>query len=214
MAAYRRADNKATRKPTRLKQRFYHAPGRVSWRSDSPSGIRQAAVKGWPNIDVNMLKTRDGVSIGAHWMRPLRHGWVDPKGQLRRDAKLDQITYKTAARLKPRKAPSVRIDTIETLLAVAAKHKIGVELEAKNAQWTQEQADALKDLVDRLGVQVIVKTLSTNSHALHNLTVFHRAGFTTVLLPRGTRRIPRSWWPHVDKVRGPVIWTTPKGAKK
>lgn len=202
-----RADNPATRKPTSFRERFFHAPDSATWEGDSYRGIHTAKRRGYRRIDVNTLRTLDGVSAAFHWMRPLRHGYYDPKGLLRGDVTVDQLTWAALSRLRPRRAPSYRVRTVQQMFALAASLGVGIELELKNSRWKLEEALALKGAADKLGVWVIVKTLSSNSNARHNLAVFHRVGFTTVVLPRGLRRIPRSWWPVVDHVRGPVIWT-------
>jgi hypothetical protein len=87
-----------------------------------------------------------------------------------------------------------------------------VEFEAKGSKRFEYGYGGLKTflrmkkIVDANRANVQVKTISNIPGAKRRLAAAHKAGFTTILLPRGTRRVPKSWWPYIDYVRGPVWW--------
>ena len=62
----------------------------------------------------------------------------------------------------------------------------------------------IHSISDAAHTRIFVKTISTTPGAMARLKSAHRAGLTTVLLPRGP--VPKSMRPYIDYVRGPVKW--------
>jgi hypothetical protein len=85
-----------------------------------------------------------------------------------------------------------------------------VEYEAKGSKRFEYGKGGLKTFVDTKKItdaahtKIFVKTISTTPGAMNRLKAAHRAGFQTVLLPRGP--VPKSWRPYIDYVRGPIKW--------
>lgn len=197
-----------TPKPTRAPRR---APG---WRflhladyalNDSLAGVRLAKKLHYGWIDLNFHVTRDGVIVCTHWSQPLRHGWRDPMGQLARDARVWQMTWEEVERLRHGKRRIYRADQI---LAYATALGVGVEFEVKPSPLFEDARTwrGLRLLVDEHHVRIVVKAINTLGNAGLYLKRAHEAGFITMVLPRGTRRISTTWWPFLDYVRGPVRW--------
>jgi hypothetical protein len=212
---YRRADNPPHRQPTQLRHRFYHED-HPSWLADSFRGIARAVAGRFRWIDLNFVLTVDGYLVNCHWPRPLLHGWYDPKGLIKPTTPVSRMTLAQVRRLRSRTG-GYRIHTAQEMLAQAARAGLrGVEFELKPAPGhdvaTYSEALAVVGTAEKAGIALVVKTLTrpgTTAAAVRRVAPFHRAGATTLLLPRGTRRVPRTCWGVVDHVRGRVRWTGP-----
>lgn len=199
-----------TPKPTSAPRR---APG---WRflhladyalNDSLAGVRLAKKLGYRWIDLNFQVTLDGVIVCTHWSNPLRHGWRDPLGKLDRDTRVWHMTWAEVQRLRHRRSGR-RIYTGLGILRYAARHGVGVEFEVKPSPGFKVSSTwaAIRRVADETELDIVVKAIHNLGDAGVYLKRAHEAGFTTIVLPRGTRRISTSWWPFVDYVRGPVRW--------
>lgn len=207
-------DNPPTRQPRRLRHRFFHQD-RPSWLADSFRGIKAALRRGFRWSDTNYLTTRDGHLVNCHWQRPLMHGWHDPEGALKRSTPVYKMSLEDVRRLRSRTG-DYRIHTAEDMVSRAGREGLRLELELKRClpvgQPTPARMQSVRRAADRARADVIVKTLTrpgSTSEAVGRLRTCHRAGFVTCILPRGSRRVPRSAWRWIDYVRGPVRWYGP-----
>jgi hypothetical protein len=211
VSRWRRPDNPPAREPTPLRRRVFHRDA-PTWLADSYRGIARAVASGFRWEDTNYLVTHDGHLVNCHWPRPLLHGWHDPKGLIRRGTPVSSMTLEQVRRLRSRTG-NYRIHTAEEMIARSAAAGLWMEFEIKPpAHVTYEQACSVVDAAEKHRVPLVVKTLTRPGGvhaAIQRLTPFHRAGATTLLLPRGTRRVPRTCWGVVDHVRGRVRWTGP-----
>lgn len=208
---FRRTDNPPDQEPTQLRRRVFHRD-HPTWLADSFRGIARAVAAGFRWEDTNYLITHDGHLVNTHWPRPLLHGWHDPKGLIRRRTPVSSMTLAQVRRLRSRTG-NYRIHTVEEMIARSGAVGLWMELEIKPpARPTYEQACAVVDAAKAHRVPIVVKTLTAPGGvhaALERLAPFHRAGATTLLLPRRSRRVPRTAWAVVDHVRGRVHWTGP-----
>lgn len=207
-----RADHPASRRPPPLPKKwshFFHADAHHDYRfENSVKGLKYAAKhQGAIDLDVNI--TKDGVPVNTHWADVLqRGGFYDPKHQLPRDARISELTAKEVFRLRSK--DGFRIHSMKYMLRRAAKLGVRVEYEAKGSKPFEYGKGGLatfvetRKLADAAHTRMFVKTISTTRGAMERLKAAHRAGFTTVLLPRGP--VPKSWRPYIDYVRGPVKW--------
>ncbi len=204
-----RADHPASRRPPPLPKKwstFFHG---TNYRfANSLQGLKHAS-KNQKAIDLDVNITKDGVAVNTHWADVLqRGGFYDPKGKLPKNARVSQLTAAEVFRLRSK--DGYRIRSMKYMLRKAAKLGVRVEYEAKGSKPFEYGKGGLKTFVDAKKIsdaartQVFVKTISTTSGAMERLKAAHRAGFTTVLLPRGP--VPKSWRPYIDYVRGPVKW--------
>lgn len=213
---HRRPDNPRWRKPTRLRRRVFHRD-HPTWDADSYRGLRAALRWLFRWIDLNFCVTRDGQLVNFHWPRPLLHGYRDPLGELPRHRHVGHMSSSEALRLVSPAGDAVH--TAEQMIRRAGRLGLDVELEVKPGcrPVAYLHACSIVDAARASGVELVVKTLTSpgGAHAaVARLEPFHRAGATTCLLPRGSRRVPRSAWAVVDHVRGPVIWTGPNPHKE
>lgn len=204
-----RADNPASRHPPQVPKkwsRFLHAE---NYRfENSVAGLKYAAKhQGGIDLDVNI--TKDGVPVNTHWADVLeRGGFYDPKHKIPKDARISELTAKEVFRLRSK--DGYRIHSMKYMLRKAAKLGVRVEYEAKGSKGFEHGKGGLKTFVetrkiaDQAHTKMFVKTISTTRGAMERLKAAHRAGLTTVLLPRGP--VPKSWRPYIDYVRGPVHW--------
>ena len=211
MTDWRRPDNPPRRRPTRSRRRFLHRDD-PTWEADSYRGLRLALALLFRWIDLNFCLTGDDWLVNFHWPRPMLHGYHDPKRKMRRRRPVWRMNRHQALRLES--ARGDRVHTAEQMLTQAGRLRRNVELELKPAPGhdvaSYERACSVVDAAEKAGVQLVVKTLVEPGGvgaAVDRLTPFHRAGATTCILPRGSRRVPRSSWGVVDHVRGRVIWT-------
>lgn len=177
-------------------------------KSNSIQGLETAARRGKDAIDLDWRVGIDGALHNTHWERPMmKDGFYDPLAQVPRRTPVEQMTRDQVRRLRTR--DGYAINGPRVMLTKAAELGLRVEFEAKDSPGFADPAvwSRLRRIVDETGVEVQVKTISNNGDALTRLKRAKAAMFTTILLPRGSRRIPRSWQPFVDYVRGRVIWT-------
>lgn len=189
---------------------FLHAT--PYYKYDSIQGVEQAAEMGADRaIDLDWHVTRDGVIVNTHGDKPLESGFYDPLKLVPRDKTVEQMTWQEVQRLR---APGgYAIQRAETMFALAAKLGVRIEFEAKNSKafenvktWQQVRKLAEENGLMARGL-IQMKTLSTIPGAPARLAAAHAAGFTTILLPRGSRELPgKDYWPVTDYVRGPVWW--------
>jgi LysM repeat protein len=202
-------DNAAGRTPPQLPKKwrsFFHGD---NYRfANSVKGLKHAAKhQGAIDLDVNI--TKDGVPVNTHWADVLkRGGFYDPKGLIPKNARISQLTAKEVFRLRSK--DGFRIHSMKYMLRKAAKLGVRVEYEAKGSKGFEYGKGGLKTFVEArkiakaAGTETFMKTISTTPGALNRLKAAHRAGFTTVILPRGP--VPKSWRPYIDYVRGPIQW--------
>lgn len=211
---HRRADNAPSRQPTPLRERFYHENG-FHHLGDSFEGINHAKARGFKWIDTNHTTVEDGTPVCMHPGRPMMHGWRDPEGKMRRTKRVKDMTLEEFLRLRPKKGQPHHVPhTSAAILTHCAKVGIGVEFELKNGRFTAAAMRELDDHAHKVGVKVKAKTISTlggTKAAIRRLRLAHRwTRWETVILPRGTKRVPRSAWPFIDHVRGKARWTGPE----
>lgn len=174
--------------------------------NDSYAGLLLADKLGYRWMDLNAHVTADGHLVFIHDGRPLRRGWTDPKGLLDRDTLVWNMTLEEVTRLRHPRAGKVH--TVGWMLKQAVRKGMHIEFEAKNSpQFTRPEPWArLKAIQKETGCVIVVKTISNLGDAGGRLEEAHKAGFNTMLLPRGLRRCPKRWWPYITTVRGPVWW--------
>lgn len=142
---------------------------------------------------------------------------IKPK-KLKRDPKANIYVIKTAKEYTCKTHKHV-LKSSRNMFAEVATHEEKMELVPKVSDgytfgaggYTEfkklkRQADTAFGKDVQRSTVVVVKVFSNTPNAKKILMAAHRAGFKTVLLPRGTRRISKKWWPYVDYVRGAVIW--------
>lgn len=178
--------------------------------NDSLAGVRLAKKLRFGWIDLNFQTTSDGTIVCTHWSQPLKHGWRDPLREIKPDTRVWQMTWAEVDRLRHRRSGR-RIYQAKTILRYAAQLGIGVEFEVKPSPWfgSERTWAYLRRFADQHDVRMVVKAIHNLGDAGLYLKRAHDAGFTTIVLPRGTRRISTTWWPFVDYVRGPVHWVRP-----
>lgn len=180
-------------------------------KSNSIRGLDEAKRLGYKAIDLDLQATRDGVPIVTHWSTIDKDGFSAPG--IPRGARFSDLTWAQVSRLRSR--DGYRVHTARAMIRMAHRRGLRVELEAKQSAAFEHVATwlPLARTVRRTGADVQVKTLSTLGKPAHRLRAAHEAGFTTILLPRGTLRARREWWPFIDYVRGPVFWVDAKPSK-
>ncbi len=204
-----RADHPATRHPPQVPKKWSHFLHAKNYRyENSVQGLKHAA-KHEKAIDLDVNITKDGVAVNTHWGDVLkRGGFHDPLHKIPKNAKISQLTAKEVLRLRSK--DGYRIHTMKYMLRKAGKLHVRVEYEAKGSKPFEYGKGGLKTFVDTKKIaaaahtQIFMKTISTTPGALARLKAAHRAGMTTVLLPRGP--VPKSWRPYIDYVRGPAKW--------
>lgn len=190
------------------------------YKGNSLRGV-QAAAKRRPAsrraIDLDFRVTSDGVLANTHYPAPLNHGFRDPEGKWKRNWKVETRPWADVARLRAGGADAYRINRAEAVLLEAARLGVRVEFEAKDSPafqdpelWahlahTVRQVEALAGKSLNIAVKTIVKG-AYDTAGLNRLRHAHEAGFTTLLLPRGSRTVPRAYEPYIDLVRGRFRW--------
>lgn len=204
---YARPDNPKNRKPTRYTGPVaYHKrlPGYRA--SNSYKGDNDAARRGFRAIDKDFHLSKDGEPMNTHWALLSREGFLPRTNP----ATVHQLNSDHIADLRTK--DGYAIHTARETFLHASLRKLRVEFEAKECQgfeWGQGGYKLfleLKKEAKDTDTEVVFKTISNLGDAKRRLMAAHRAGFTTILLPRGTRRVPKDWWPFIDHVRGPVWW--------
>ncbi len=211
-AAKHRKDNPATRKPPQVPGKWSKFAHLMPYHfNNSPQGLKAARKKGYKGIDLDAMISKDGVVVNTHWADVLkRGGFYDPKKKLPKNITVKKLNADQLFSLKSKGGYSIH--SMEEMFKLAKKEGLRVEFELKGSKGFEyghgglTRLKEMKAIADRIGVQVQVKTISTTPGAKARLKAAHRAGFTTFVLPRGDRKIPKSWWPFVDYVRGPVKW--------
>ncbi len=204
-----RADHPASRRPPQVPKKWSHFLHADNYRfENSVQGLAHAA-KHQKAIDLDVNITKDGVAVNTHWADVLkRGGFYDPKHKIPKDARISELTAKEVFRLRSK--DGYRIHSMKFMLRRAAKLGVRVEYEAKGSKPFEYGKGGLetfvetKKIADQAHTKMFVKTISTTRGAMERLKAAHRAGLTTVLLPRGP--VPKSWRPYIDYVRGPVQW--------
>jgi hypothetical protein len=207
-----RPDNSPTRKPPKVPSKwakFYHVtPPR---KGDSIHGLNEAKRLGYHAVDLNFQIDKDREVQNTHWADVLgKGGFIDPLHRIKKGTNIQSLTSEEVARLKS--PEGYRIRPAKRMIEEAKKLGLRVEFEAKGSKRFEYGYGGLKTflrmkrIVDANRANVQVKTISNIPGAKRRLAAAHKAGFTTILLPRGTRRVPKSWWPYIDYVRGPVWW--------
>lgn len=204
-----RADQPASRKPPQVPKKWSHFLHADNYRfENSVQGLVHAS-KHEKAIDLDVNITKDGVPVNTHWGDVFkRGGFYDPKHQLPKNARISDLTAKQVFRLRSK--DGYRIHSMKYMLRKAAKLGVRVEYEAKGSKPFEYGKGGLatfvetKKIADAAHTNMFVKTISTTPGAMARLKAAHRAGLTTVLLPRGP--VPKSWRPYIDYVRGPVNW--------
>ena len=204
-----RADHPASRRPPQVPKKWSHFLHADNYRfENSVQGLAHAA-KHQKAIDLDVNITKDGVPVNTHWGDVFkRGGFYDPLHKLPKNARISDLTAKEVFRLRSK--DGYRIHSMKFMLRRAAKLGVRVEYEAKGSKPFEYGKGGLKTFVDTKKIsdaahtRIFVKTISTTPGAMERLKAAHRAGLTTVLLPRGP--VPKSWRPYIDYVRGPVKW--------
>lgn len=175
---------------------------------NSLRAIDRAADEDFKRIDLDCHVSKDGVDVITHWDRPLRHKFIDPLRRTLLDRKVSSMSYLHLHRLRAGEDGYV-IQSAAKAFRRAAKRGITVELEVKADRRFESISHMrrLKALADEAGCDVVVKTLSNIPGAAARLRAAKLAGFTTIILPRGTRRLRKDqYWGVADYVRGRVWW--------
>lgn len=175
--------------------------------NNSPAGIAHAKRLGYKAIDLDAHVTSDGRIVITHWALPLLYGFVDPLGLIPKNTPIWRMTYAEVRRLRYKQG-GYRIYSAGTMLRLAKRAGLRVEFECKNSPQFGTDAPwvRLRKAVKATGVNLQVKTINNVGAGGARLRAAHRNGFTTILLPRGNRRVSREWWAFIDYVRGPVVW--------
>lgn len=178
------------------------------YRNNSLRGIHEAKKLGYSAIDLDWNVTKDGEPVCTHWDRPLKHGFIDPQKRIPSSRKVSEMTLAEVMRLRSKKG-SYRIKPVDPIFKHAAKYGLRVEFEAKTGIGFYHVSTfaKVKKAADKHGVHVQVKTLSTLRGAPRRLRAAKEAGLTTIILPRGSRRLKKKdYWGVADYVRGKVFW--------
>jgi LysM repeat protein len=204
-----RADHAASRTPPQVPKKWSHFLHADNYRFENSVQGLQSAAKHQHAIDLDVNITKDGVPVNTHWADVLkRGGFFDPLHKIPKNARVSDLTAKEVFRLRSK--DGYRIHSMKFMLRKAAKLGVRVEYEAKSSKPFEYGKGGLKTFVDTKKIadaahtRMFVKTISTTKGAMERLKAAHRAGLTTVLLPRGP--VPKSWRPYIDYVRGPVKW--------
>ena len=197
--------------------RFFHIA--TYFINDSGWGVREAFRKGYSAIDLNFHVTKDGVIVNTHWSKPLLHGFTwDAKTPaawraLPKSIEIKDLTWAQVKHLVARKAgKTYRIRTFAYMARLCARLGLRMEFETKNSPgfldpriWATVESTA-----KALGLNIQVKAESWVAVRGKAVGIFRavKAGsnLTTIILPRGTRRVSRSAWDVIDYHRGPVVW--------
>lgn len=204
-----RADHLAGRTPPQVPKKWSHFLHADNYRFENSVQGLQSAAKHQHAIDLDVNITRDGVPVNTHWGDVFkRGGFYDPLHKIPKSARISDLTAKEVFRLRSK--DGYRIHSMKFMLRKAAKLGVRVEYEAKGSKPFEYGKGGLKTFVDTRKIsdaahtKIFMKTISTTPGAMARLKAAHRAGLTTVLLPRGP--VPKSWRPYIDYVRGPVQW--------
>lgn len=178
-------------------------------RNNSVRGLKVAA-RTTRAIDLDVQVTADGVLVCTHWGRPLLlDGYRDPAGKIRLTRHINTLTLAEVSRLRTR--DGYRIWTLRSMLRRSAKLGLRVEIEAKESRALERRKTwkPVARQVQRLKLNAVVKTISDlggRRRAGRRMRAAHRAGLSTMLLPRRRRLMAARFRPYVDYVRGSIKW--------
>jgi hypothetical protein len=101
----------------------------------------------------------EGHEVNAHWLAPLRHGWVDPEGKMRRGKRLKRMRTEEWMRIHPAGHPHIHIQLMEDQIRRLHQHGLNGSLEAKGRWgWTEARMQRLWDACHRYEVPALVKS--------------------------------------------------------
>lgn len=202
------------RKMPRTRSRIFHIKHRY-WLSNSWLGIKMARRLGflWVDQDVNI--TKDGRVVRGHWPLIHKDGGIVPASILRREHKTQRtirISDLNWDELKHVKRKGKRlyysINEVFNQARSTGHRKLAIEEKGDVRFETDEIQQQIKDARNAHGydgTDCMVMTLSSLGNPYRRLAAAQRVGLgPRVLLARG--RIPRSWEPVIDYVRGPMRW--------
>lgn len=124
---------------------------------NSVRGIKAAKRRGFAEIDLDLLLTKDGRIVGCHWPRPMEmDGFTDPYGELGEHRTVASMTFAEVHRLKAKTGFwTYRIQPIELLINQCAKSGVGPVLEPKDHRFNQRQYwNHLAAVADDAGVDL------------------------------------------------------------
>lgn len=171
---------------------------------NSIDGNRHAKRHGIQWVDNDWQVTRDHHDLNTHWAKPARERFLPTFG----DRHWSNLTWPQVQTMKT--PDGYRVRDMHQAFIDAKWHGQNVEVEAK-FQCTADDCLRLADLArdvfgDQWQARVWVKTLSTlpggYPAAVQRLHAAKVAGFTTLLLARGTDVRRRTFPAHIDYVRG------------
>lgn len=158
--------------------------------------------------DIDLLPSKGGTAMATHWRRPLINGFRDPRGELDRLVRTDQLTVRELQRLEA-PMPGVKpfkIQTLHGMMARAVKLGLGICGEAKDAPASEslEYWQRIKHDADRTGCHFVAMTeqaRGASGAAWRRLDAAHRAGVPTLLLHRADVDWHK-WAPILDGIKG------------
>jgi len=211
-------DGVALRVPPQVPDKWSHfLHGTPYYKYDSVQGVKKAAKRKGKSkaIDLDWHMTKDGVLVNTHWGQPLKYGFHDPKHKIRKNAKIEDLTWAQVKRLR---AHGYRISRAEEIFNLCAKKGVRMEFEAKASKDFEKPAawQKVRKLADKYHMRqkgkIQVKTIarpSSHKAAARRLAQARKAGFVTFLLPRdwGKKKISKKEFvPVTSYVRGHPHW--------
>ncbi len=196
-------------------RRAVFSPGLAIWHprakpapypfENSRRGLEHAARVGANAIDHDYQCSREGILINTHWAHPLRHGFVDPWGEISPAATISDLTVQEIGRLKARRG-GYRIRTIGQDLEDAAYLDVAICAEVKVDPRFKEPETfrPARTRADTLGARLVfmhIQNLGGERMGAAILAAAQEAGHPVMLLHRG----PIDWrlWGFIDAVKGP-----------
>lgn len=185
---------------------FYHPE--IRHRGYGFAGARRAKAQGYPAIDWDFHVLADGTIVNLHDPTLAQNGFGHSRdfatGILIWPGPLRHLTWPYVR--EARGPDGIRVRRAGPLLAHAKRLRLRVEFEPKPCPGFHQAKtwERVARIVKRTGVDLQVKANSETG--LRMLELAHSAGLTTILLPRGDRRVSRDCWRYVDYRRGPVTW--------
>ncbi|MFT4288181.1 hypothetical protein [Nocardioides sp.] len=185
-------------------------------RNNSIRGLDAAKRAGYTAIDLDAQvcwansSRKRRVMICTHW-GTVGKEFYDPLGKIKPGTKFAALTWPEVKRLRSKDGKGFRIHKMNRMLRAATKRGLRVEVEAKGHKAFAKRPGLwrrLRTVADAVGADVQVKTLTgLGGSASARLEAAKAAGFVTIVLPRGSRRLSKTkFWPVTDYVRGPVTW--------
>jgi hypothetical protein len=163
---------------------------------NSIHGPRIVASWGANAWDGDSCVDADDVQRLTHWPAPLRHGFRDPRGVIKRGAKIGDLSSAAVRRLRAR---TDGVDYwISRVVHVAdlAERRYDVILCTEIKTWSKGSLEKLATSV-QYGTSIIVMAQPKQVDALR---FAHSIGLPTLLLARGV--VPPEWAPFLDAVKG------------